>query len=155
MATKKAKAGKKYYTPLEANAALPLVRAIVQDIMKLAHELKERDDRLRRVLPGEHEVIDRAHREEIDQLQADLERDQEQMNEYFQELAKLSVELKDPFTGLLDFRCWLNGREVYLCWRHGEPAVTHWHDLDAGFAGRQEIRKTDVCGEQIGMPREV
>src|SRR3989304_4528303 len=28
---------------------------------------------------------------------------------------------------------------VFLCWRHGEPAVSHWHDLESGFGGRQEL----------------
>jgi hypothetical protein len=28
---------------------------------------------------------------------------------------------------------------VFLCWKHGEPAVTHWHELDAGFAGRRPL----------------
>ena len=34
----------------------------------------------------------------------------------------------------------MNGREVYLCWRLGEPQVMFWHELDAGFAGRQALR---------------
>ncbi len=61
------------------------------------------------------------------------------MREYEQELRKLGVELKDYFTGLIDFPCWMDGREVYLCWQLGEPEVAHWHELDAGFAGRQKL----------------
>jgi hypothetical protein len=30
-----------------------------------------------------------------------------------------------------------DGREVYLCWQHGEEDIEFWHDLDAGFAGRR------------------
>jgi hypothetical protein len=33
----------------------------------------------------------------------------------------------------------MDNREVYLCWRLGEPAVEHWHELNAGFAGRQRL----------------
>jgi hypothetical protein len=33
----------------------------------------------------------------------------------------------------------MNGREVYLCWRLGEPDVAHWHELEGGFAGRQKL----------------
>jgi hypothetical protein len=40
---------------------------------------------------------------------------------------------------LIDFPAWMNGREVYLCWRLGEPDVGHWHELDAGFAGRKKL----------------
>ena len=60
------------------------------------------------------------------------------MKDFVQELNALGVELKDYYTGLVDFPGWMNGHEVYLCWRLGEPEVAHWHELDAGFAGRQE-----------------
>jgi hypothetical protein len=33
----------------------------------------------------------------------------------------------------------MDGREVYLCWRLGEPEVAFWHELDAGFGGRQKL----------------
>ncbi|HET8569085.1 MAG TPA: DUF2203 domain-containing protein [Candidatus Limnocylindria bacterium] len=57
-----------------------------------------------------------------------------------QEIAELGVELKDPDQGLIDFRAVRRGREVYLCWKLGEPErILYWHDLDAGFAGRQAI----------------
>ena len=41
--------------------------------------------------------------------------------------------------GLVDFPSRLDGRTVFLCWRLGEPEVLHWHELDAGFAGRQPL----------------
>ena len=61
------------------------------------------------------------------------------MHEYEQELKNLGIELKDYYTGLIDFPCWMDGREVYLCWRLGEPEVAYWHELEAGFAGRQKL----------------
>jgi len=53
------------------------------------------------------------------------------------ELAELGVELKGLPNGLCDFPSLRDGREVYLCWLLGEAEVLHWHELDAGFAGRQ------------------
>jgi hypothetical protein len=41
--------------------------------------------------------------------------------------------------GLVDFPTTWEGRWVLLCWRRGEPALQAWHELDGGFAGRQEI----------------
>jgi len=49
------------------------------------------------------------------------------------------VLLKDVDQGLLDFPSELEGRVVFLCWKHGEPSVSHWHDLDAGFGGRKPL----------------
>jgi hypothetical protein len=142
MAVKKPVQTKKYFTPAEANAALPLVRAIVRDITELAHDLKERQERLARVNGGGRRSIGAAYEEELQQVQAEVERDQERMQEYEAELKKLGVELKDYFTGLIDFPCRMKDRDVYLCWRLGEPEVGYWHELDAGFAGRKKLDVT-------------
>lgn len=141
MAPSKKKSKKKYFTLAEANATLPLVRAIVQDIAQLAPELRDRHERLQRLAPEEGQRLSSANREEVEHIQAELEREHERMNEYFAELGKLGIELKDPFTGLLDFPALRDNREVYLCWKLGEPEVAHWHELNAGFAGRQQISK--------------
>jgi len=62
-----------------------------------------------------------------------LERD---LNETRQEMG---CELKDIDQGLIDFRAEREGREVYLCWKLGEPDIRWWHDLESGFAGRQPL----------------
>ncbi len=49
------------------------------------------------------------------------------------------VLVKDVDQGLLDFPAEKDGRVVFLCWKHGEPSIGHWHDLDAGFGGRQPL----------------
>jgi len=140
MAGRKPKKEKKYYTVAEANAALPLVKAIVRDITELARDLRERQGRLARLKPQNGGVALDAHQEELQQALAEFERDQERLNEFEKELRKLGVELKDYFAGLIDFPCWMDNREVYLCWRYGEPEVAFWHELHTGFTGRQRIR---------------
>ena len=139
MAARKRAAGKKYFTVAEANAALPLTRAIVKDITELARDLRDRHERLSRLRPASKDSIGPDHQEELQQVMAEFERDTQRMRDYEKELKELGVELKDYYTGLLDFPCWMGDREVYLCWRLGEPDVSHWHELDAGFAGRQKI----------------
>jgi hypothetical protein len=139
MAPSKPVTGKKYFTAAQANAALPLVRAIVRDITALARDLRDRHERLARLESTPRESLGEAYKEELQQIQAEFERDQERMREYEAELKGLGVELKDYYTGLVDFPCRMDGREVYLCWRMGEPDVAHWHELDAGFAGRRKL----------------
>ncbi len=139
MAAKKRPSDKKTFTVQEANATLPLVRAIVRDITELAHDLRERQERLTRVQAEQPKPMPEAYREELAQAADEFERDRERLMEYGRELQNLGVELKDPYTGLIDFPCRMDGREVYLCWRLGEPEVAHWHELDAGFAGRQPL----------------
>ena len=54
-------------------------------------------------------------------------------------LQDLGCEVKDLEMGLVDFRSLREGREVYLCWRVGEETISYWHELDAGFGGRQPL----------------
>ena len=49
--------------------------------------------------------------------------------------------IKDVERGLVDFPSILAGREVFLCWERGEDDVEHWHDLDSGYAGREQIQE--------------
>jgi hypothetical protein len=55
------------------------------------------------------------------------------------ELRALGGEVKGIEQGLVDFPHLRDGRIVYLCWRLGEEEVEWWHDVDAGFAGRQRL----------------
>jgi hypothetical protein len=137
--SKSLRAKRKYFTVAEANAMLPLLRSILRDVTSLAHALRQRQSLLARAQPSPEKKKLDAYQEEVALAQGDLERDQERMREYEAELKKLGVELKDPFTGLVDFCALRDGREVYLCWRLGEPEVSHWHEIEAGFAGRQKL----------------
>ena len=56
------------------------------------------------------------------------------------ELEALGVQLKDYGRGLIDFPTMRDGRVVLLCWQLGEgDRISWWHDLEAGFAGRQRL----------------
>ena len=47
--------------------------------------------------------------------------------------------IRDLNAGLIDFLSERDGREIYLCWRFGEPRVEFYHELNSGFQGRQHI----------------
>ena len=114
----------RYYTPDLANKSLPLVARIAADIQRVAQAIKAAFQQLQ-AHDGDGQVLTHrieAMRDEFEGLNG--------------ELAQLDVELKDPWTGLLDFRALRAGKEVYLCWRLGEDVVGHWHPMDSGFAGR-------------------
>lgn len=56
------------------------------------------------------------------------------------EIHEAGVQLKDYDRGLIDFPSMRDGRLVLLCWQLGEgDEIEWWHDVDAGFAGRQPI----------------
>jgi hypothetical protein len=55
------------------------------------------------------------------------------------ELERREIVLRDLDRGLIDFPSIRDGREVYLCWIDGESDIGFWHDLDAGYGGRQPL----------------
>jgi hypothetical protein len=61
-----------------------------------------------------------------------------------QQVRDLGVIVKDVDRGLCDFPYMKNGKVVYLCWQLGEDTIEYWHDIEAGFAGREPLDATDV-----------
>jgi len=57
------------------------------------------------------------------------------------EIDAMGVEVKDLDIGLLDFPCEVDGQIVLLCWKLGEKAITHWHGVSEGFAGRKPVNE--------------
>jgi hypothetical protein len=49
------------------------------------------------------------------------------------------IVLRDLDSGLLDFPSVRDGDEIYLCWIEGESDIGFWHELDAGYSGRQPL----------------
>jgi hypothetical protein len=139
MASSEQSKSPKLFTAAEANAMLPLVRAITTDIVSRAKDLRERQERIERIRTSAATSSGDAYSAEICQAEKELERDQDLLLECHAELTGLGVELKDFFSGLIDFPCRMDDRIVYLCWRLGEPSVAYWHELEAGFAGRQKL----------------
>lgn len=62
-----------------------------------------------------------------------------EFRETLEEICQEGCELKDLESGLIDFPTIWEGREILLCWKLGESEVEHWHELEAGFDGRQSL----------------
>lgn len=132
-------AGRRLFTVEEANAALPLVRAIASDLAALSRDVIDRRERLAALRGGRQRAARDVYSQELAQVEEDIQRDSERLLEYVEELRELGVEPKSGPEGLVDFPSQREGRPVYLCWKLGEPTVAHWHDVDAGFMGRQPV----------------
>lgn len=123
---------KQHFTPAEANRTLPLVRRIVVDVLERGRELRALaagptnqavGDRLRKL---EHELMD-------------LMRELEQVGCSYKDF--------DFEQGLVDFPSSIEGTDVLLCWKSDEPAVTHYHGFEDGFAGRRPIPPELLSGD--------
>lgn len=128
----------------EANALVPRLATIVERQLALATEIEKLITRIRsaRSAPSArpHDLEpapDDSRAVRADKLE--LMRRISTYEEGWREVEELGAMVKDPRTGLCDFYGHVDGKLVYLCWRYGEPAIEHYHDLDAGFAGRKPL----------------
>lgn len=124
------------FTVEEANRTLPLVSRIVDDLVR-DHGLWE--DKVR-----EFELAtvgsSPEHPDAIAELlQSEAQRLAREIESYIAELNDLGVIVKGMDTGLVDFCGQMDGRDVYYCWKLGEASVMYWHEIDAGFVGRQRL----------------
>jgi hypothetical protein len=53
------------------------------------------------------------------------------------------AELKDLDLGLVDFPGIVDGEEVLLCWRMGEPHIAYYHGLTEGYRGRRPLPEVE------------
>lgn len=134
------------FTIDQANAMLPLVKAITGDLASLAKDVVERRHRLALLTSGRDLKSGDPYSDELAQMESDLERDAIRLQGYVDELRELGVEPKGAVEGLVDFPCVMDGKIALLCWKLGEPEVLYWHDLDSGFSGRQPLTVGSVSG---------
>lgn len=140
----------KLFTVEQANAVLPLVRAITADLVNLSREVMERRERLTLLAGRRNAPATDPYAQELAQIEEELDKDNQQLQAYVDELRELGVEPKSGPDGLIDFPTLMDGRIVFLCWKFGEPEVMHWHELEAGFAGRQSLAAGSLAQEGDG-----
>lgn len=125
------------FSVAEANRTLPLVRRIVSDLL---------DDYPRwRAAVSHYEVLsggaraDWGETPELLNARMAVTSLAERINGYLGELSEIGCVFKGFDAGLVDFYSLLEDRLIFLCWRLGEDSIQHWHELDAGFSGRQPL----------------
>jgi hypothetical protein len=120
------------FTVEEANALLPKLLELLEDVARHRDALRER-------APHMEPIIRSAGANGGGR--AGSEYGVEAYNLYLavERIRELGVILKDLDAGLLDFPHEREGRVVFLCWHPPEERVAFWHEIEAGYAGRQPI----------------
>jgi len=120
-----------HYTRDEARGLLPQIRQWFKRIGELHADLEKFERRLSGLMsPGADlggELVNTWVR-----TLAGLE-------EVFLEFQRRDIQVKDIERGLIDFPAIIGGREVFLCWEQDEEDIEFWHELDAGYAGRERL----------------
>ena len=125
------------FTVERANAALPLVRAIVNDLVSLSQEVTERRRRLSLLAAGRNQAVHDMYSEELAQIEEELDKDTRRLREFVDELRQLGVEPTSAPDGIVDFPTMFEDRMVHLCWKLGESEVRYWHEPGTGFRDRK------------------
>jgi hypothetical protein len=121
----------RHYTLAEANAALPWV---VERIERLrSARVRLTDEEVREAL-SDAAPMNGGGEPGREVSEAFLD-----MRSALAELQATEIVLRDLDRGLIDFPALREGREVYLCWEEGEDEIGYWHDIDAGYGGRQPL----------------
>src|SRR5258708_1321963 len=126
---------KKHYTREEARAMLPQARKWLGQVRAAQKTMSKCDDRIVQISRGGADVGGNSVNEMI--------RSMVSLREVAGQLAANEIQIKDLERGLVDFPAIIGGKEVFLCWEDGEEDIEHWHDLDAGYSGREPLEFRD------------
>jgi hypothetical protein len=137
---------RRYFCWEEANALVPRLTEIFGTAGQLRGQLRATYEELQRlgVEPSAEDAgTGTGDSPEVARLRARFQGLYEALAAELQQVVELGAEIKDLDSGLVDFWYQREGRDVLLCWRYGEEEVGHWHDPEAGFAGRKPIDLKD------------
>lgn len=123
---------RRLFTAEEANALLEDLRPILGAILRDRARIVE-------LQPALAPVLEKMLGNGGNRVASELLETFERLRASVRAVEAMGVLIKDLETGLVDFPSRRGDEIVFLCWRFGEPSVTYWHRLDAGFAGRQPL----------------
>ena len=121
-----------YFTLQQANQALKVIRPLMDEVQAIRRKILANQ-------PEAWPAIEKSAGNGGNRALSDMVEDFEKLDALIHQIQDIGAQIKDINTGLLDFSALKDGREVYLCWQYGEDDIQFWHEIEAGFAGRQPI----------------
>ena len=121
-----------FFSLFEANEALKIIRPLMDEVQSIRQKILAKQ-------PEAWPAIEKSAGNGGNKALSAMVQDFEQLDALIHQILDTGVQIKDINLGLLDFSTTRNGREVYLCWKYGEEEIAFWHEVNAGFAGRQSI----------------
>jgi hypothetical protein len=122
----------RFFTLQQANEALKIVRPLMDEVQAIRQKILQKQ-------PEAWPAIEKSAGNGGNRALSNMVQDFEKLNILIHRIQDMDVLIKDVNLGLLDFPALKEGREVYLCWKYGEGDIAFWHEVEAGFAGRQPI----------------
>ena len=139
----------KLFTLQEAQTLLPVLGALLKRAQELALRAAELEGEMQQLSQriflagGMHvDVVAAARR------RGERDKAEQAAKSTLVEIDEIGVTVQDFAEGLLDFPCLMEGEMVLLCWKLGEPAITHWHEAEAGVEERKLLDARFGKGER-------
>lgn len=142
----------RHFTLEEAQTLIPWVRSVFDKIHKILDSEQQEDApapmtaHLHAHKPSPSGASRNGHSHspelDVDQIIAQLEVEEKQtlLRGMVKALIDKGIVIQDVRRGLIDFPTWKHDKEVLLCYELNDgESIRFWHEVDAGFAGRQEI----------------
>jgi hypothetical protein len=121
-----------YFTIEEASATLRTIRPLMEEVQAIR-------DKILKQQPKSWPLVEKAAGNGGSRKASRLVIDFERLDRLVHLIQDTGAILKDLNLGLVDFPAWRADHEVYLCWQYGEAELAFWHEIDAGYSGRQPI----------------
>jgi hypothetical protein len=122
----------RYFSLQEANEALKIIRPLMDEVQAIRQKILKNQ-------PEAWPAIEKSAGNGGNRALSNMVQDFEKFDILIHRIQDTEVLIKDVNLGLLDFPALKDGREVYLCWQYGEGDIAFWHEVEAGYAGRQPI----------------
>ncbi len=122
---------RKHYSRDEARALLPDIRVWLEELKRLRGELTKQDERMGQLLKAGADLGGEIVNTWIRMLA--------RTKSILDQFRSREIQVKDLDRGLIDFPALIGDREVFLCWEEDEDDIEFWHEIDAGYAGRERL----------------
>jgi hypothetical protein len=123
-----------FFTLPQANETLKIIKPLMDEVQQIRQDILAHQ-------PETWEAIKRSAGNGGNPTLSKMVKTFDRLDDLLHRILATGVQVKDINTGLLDFSAMKDGREVYLCWKYGEDQIEYWHEVEAGFAGRQPIEE--------------
>ena len=122
----------RYYTPKEANETIDIIRPMLKEMMDIGQKVRAHQPELWELV---QKSVGNGGNPELSKLLVEFDH----LDALLHQVQDMGIEVKDLTIGLIDFVALKDGRDVYLCWKYDEGRIQFWHEIEAGFSGRQLI----------------
>jgi hypothetical protein len=124
------------FTLAEAQGLIPQLRSLIEEISETWNRIRELNPEIQKARDAA--AFDGFSKSGVEYVEA-----VSHLMLLIHQVKDMGVILKDADKGLCDFPYMRQGKVVYLCWQLGEERIEYWHDIEAGFGGREPLDETD------------